>query len=88
MDLHQALEKRSAILEAAAHVFVAEGLSAPTAGIAKAAGVANGSLFIYFETKADLLIIGFLNNAGIMQMRPTKNAQGWDMCPCLRARSA
>jgi NAD(P)-dependent dehydrogenase (short-subunit alcohol dehydrogenase family) len=26
-----------------------------------------------------LPIAGFLNNAGIMQMRPTKNALGWDM---------
>ena len=47
-------EKRSAILEAATRVIVTQGLSAPTAGIAKEAGVANGSLFTYFETKADL----------------------------------
>ncbi len=47
-------EKRSAILEAATRVIVAQGLSAPTAGIAKEAGVANGSLFTYFETKKDL----------------------------------
>ena len=26
-----------------------------------------------------LPVAGLLNNAGIMQMRPTKNAQGWDM---------
>jgi NAD(P)-dependent dehydrogenase (short-subunit alcohol dehydrogenase family) len=26
-----------------------------------------------------LPIVGLLNNAGIMQMRPTKNAHGWDM---------
>jgi AcrR family transcriptional regulator len=47
-------EKRSAILEAAARILVTEGLSAPTAGIAKEAGVANGSLFTYFETKTEL----------------------------------
>lgn len=47
-------EKRSAILEAATRVIVAQGLSAPTMGIAKEAGVANGSLFTYFETKSDL----------------------------------
>ena len=47
-------EKRSAILEAATRIIVAQGLSAPTAGIAKEAGVANGSLFTYFETKKDL----------------------------------
>jgi AcrR family transcriptional regulator len=47
-------EKRSAILEAATRVIVMQGLSAPTMGIAKEAGVANGSLFTYFETKTDL----------------------------------
>ena len=47
-------EKRTAILEAASRVIVSQGLSAPTAGIAKEAGVANGSLFTYFETKTDL----------------------------------
>jgi AcrR family transcriptional regulator len=47
-------EKRSAILEAATRAIVTQGLSAPTMGIAKEAGVANGSLFTYFETKADL----------------------------------
>ena len=48
-------EKRSAILEAATRIIVTQGLSAPTAGIAKEAGIANGSLFTYFETKAELL---------------------------------
>lgn len=47
-------EKKCAILEAATRVIVTQGLSAPTAGIAKEAGVANGSLFTYFETKKDL----------------------------------
>jgi len=47
-------EKRSAILEAATNIIVMQGLSAPTAGIAKEAGVANGSLFTYFETKTEL----------------------------------
>ena len=47
-------EKRSAILEAATRIIVTQGLSAATAGIAKKAGVANGSLFTYFETKTDL----------------------------------
>jgi AcrR family transcriptional regulator len=44
-------EKRSAILAAATRVIVKQGLSAPTMAIAKEAGVANGSLFTYFETK-------------------------------------
>ena len=47
-------EKRKALLEAATRTIVTQGLSAPTAGIAKEAGVANGSLFTYFETKSDL----------------------------------
>ena len=47
-------DKRSAILASATRVIVTQGLSAPTMGIAKEAGVANGSLFTYFATKADL----------------------------------
>jgi AcrR family transcriptional regulator len=47
-------DKRSAIVAAAIRVIVKEGLSAPTATIAREAGIANGSLFTYFETKADL----------------------------------
>jgi AcrR family transcriptional regulator len=47
-------DKRDALLAAATRVIAAQGLSAPTAIIAREAGVANGSLFTYFETKADL----------------------------------
>jgi AcrR family transcriptional regulator len=47
-------EKRSAILAAAVQVIAVQGLSAPTAAIAKEAGVSNGALFTYFETKVDL----------------------------------
>ncbi|MGH3247613.1 MAG: TetR/AcrR family transcriptional regulator [Trebonia sp.] len=47
-------DKRDALLAAATRVIVAQGLSAPTAVIAREAGVSNGSLFTYFETKADL----------------------------------
>ena len=48
-------ERRDAILTAATRVIAGYGLGAPTALIAKEAGVSNGSLFTYFETKADLL---------------------------------
>jgi AcrR family transcriptional regulator len=48
-------DKRAAIIGAAARVIAAQGLGAPTATIAKEAGVSNGSLFTYFDTKADLL---------------------------------
>lgn len=47
-------DKRSAIISAATRVISSQGLSASTAMIAKEAGVSNGSLFTYFETKADL----------------------------------
>jgi AcrR family transcriptional regulator len=48
-------DKRSAIISAAVKAIAVEGLAASTASIAKEAGVSNGSLFTYFETKADLL---------------------------------
>jgi AcrR family transcriptional regulator len=48
-------DKRNAILAAATRVIATQGLGAPTAVIAKEAGVSNGSLFVYFETKAELL---------------------------------
>lgn len=48
-------DRRNAILETAAKVIAVQGLSAPTALIAKEAGVATGSLFTYFPTKRDLL---------------------------------
>jgi AcrR family transcriptional regulator len=41
-------------MAAATRVIVTHGLSAPTAMIAQEAGVSNGSLFTYFETKADM----------------------------------
>jgi AcrR family transcriptional regulator len=48
-------DRRNAILSAAAQVIAVQGLGAPTAVIAKEAGVSNGSLFVYFDTKATLL---------------------------------
>jgi len=48
-------DRRNAILSAATRVIAAEGLGAATAAIAKDAGVSNGSLFVYFGTKAVLL---------------------------------
>lgn len=54
MPRPRSAEKRSAILEAATRIIVTQGLSAPTATIAREAGISNGSLFTYFETKAVL----------------------------------
>jgi AcrR family transcriptional regulator len=48
-------EKRDAILSAATDAVAALGIGAATAKIAKAAGVAEGTLFTYFPTKDDLL---------------------------------
>lgn len=66
-------EKRSAILEAATRVIVLQGLSAPTAGIAKEAGVANGSLFTYFETKTELFNQLYLDLKAEMAAATLKN---------------
>ncbi|WP_353647433.1 TetR/AcrR family transcriptional regulator [Nakamurella sp. A5-74] len=48
-------DRRNAILGAASRVVATEGLGASTSGIAREAGVSNGSLFVYFETKSVLL---------------------------------
>jgi AcrR family transcriptional regulator len=55
MSRHRSEEKRDAVLAAAIRVFATQGLGAPTALIAKEAGVSNGSLFTYFPTKIELL---------------------------------
>ena len=51
----RSLDKERAILSAAIRTIAAQGPGAATALVAKEAGVSNGSLFTYFETKADLL---------------------------------
>ena len=48
-------DKRNALLAAATQVFADDGINAPTARIAKAAGVAEGTLFTYFSNKDELL---------------------------------
>jgi AcrR family transcriptional regulator len=49
-------DKRNAILDAATCLFAERGLTAaPTSEISKLAGVAEGTLFTYFETKDDLI---------------------------------
>lgn len=47
-------DKRAAIIAAATRAIARQGLGVATAAIAKEAGVSNGSLFTYFDTKADL----------------------------------
>jgi AcrR family transcriptional regulator len=48
-------DKRTAILDAATEVVAVHGVAAPTAKVAKGAGVAEGTLFTYFATKDVLL---------------------------------
>jgi AcrR family transcriptional regulator len=48
-------DKHAAILEAATEAVAVLGVSAPTAKIAKGAGVAEGTLFTYFANKDELL---------------------------------
>jgi AcrR family transcriptional regulator len=48
-------DKRNAILLAATQVFAERGLGTATSAISTVAGVAEGTLFIYFKTKDDLL---------------------------------
>ena len=55
MALPRSEDKRTAILEAATAAVAVLGVSAPTAKIAKGAGVAEGTLFTYFANKDELL---------------------------------
>jgi AcrR family transcriptional regulator len=48
-------EKRNKLLSVAAQVFANNGLSASTASITNAAGMAEGTLFVYFKGKDDLI---------------------------------
>jgi AcrR family transcriptional regulator len=53
-------QKRNAIVEAAIATVAQEGTAASTSLVARRAGVAHGSVFHYFETKADLLNAAYL----------------------------
>src|SRR5436190_7010510 len=57
-------DKKDAILASAAEQVAALGTSAPTAKIAKSAGVAEGTLFTYFPDKDALLAALFLEIEG------------------------
>lgn len=57
-------DKRDAILASAAELVAVLGTSAPTAKIAKGAGVAEGTLFTYFSDKDALLAALFLDIEG------------------------
>ncbi len=72
-------EKREAILLAAAELVAIQGISAPTLKIARAAGVAEGTLFTYFSSKDALLNALYLTIKSslahaILSDYPTKTA--------------
>lgn len=54
-------DRRNAIMAAAAELIAELGLGASTAEIARRAGVPHGSIFTYFDTKADLLNAVYLD---------------------------
>jgi AcrR family transcriptional regulator len=54
-------DRRNAILTAATELIAEQGLGAPTAAIAKRAGVPHGSIFTYFTTKTDLLNVLYVD---------------------------
>lgn len=55
--ISQSADKKQEILAAALRLFAANGFhGTPTSKIAKEAGVANGTLFHYFNTKEDLIV--------------------------------
>src|SRR5436190_4741528 len=56
MGAQKVADKQKAIVEAAVMVFSSRGFwNTPTSLISKTAGVADGTLFNYFETKDDLI---------------------------------
>jgi AcrR family transcriptional regulator len=65
-------DRRNAILSAAVRLIAREGLSVATAAIAKEASISNGSLFTYFETKAELLNELYLELKSEMAMAALK----------------
>jgi AcrR family transcriptional regulator len=66
-------DKRNAILAAATDIIAEQGLSAATAKIARAAGVADGSLFTYFPDKDDLLNQLYIELKADMRERMTSS---------------
>jgi AcrR family transcriptional regulator len=66
-------DKRNAILAAATGIIAEQGLSAATAKIARAAGVADGSLFTYFPDKDNLLNQLYLELKADMRKRMTSS---------------
>ena len=64
------LEKRQHILMCARQVFASQGYEATKIQhILKAAGISNGALFVYFQSKKDLLLTIIDENLGMFYQR-------------------
>jgi AcrR family transcriptional regulator len=50
------VEKRARLMAAARQLFQTDGLAATTSAIAQAAGVGEGTLYLYFASKEDLMV--------------------------------
>jgi TetR/AcrR family fatty acid metabolism transcriptional regulator len=80
-------DKERAILDAAIHVFAGQGYhGAQMARIAREAGVANGTVYLYFENKKALLVSLFRTRLGaLIERRLADDARAGDPIARLRA---
>ena len=76
-------DKRDIILKAAGQLFADEGLNAPTVRIAKAAGVAEGSIFTYFASKDELINELYLELKGELRAAVVLPPDTTDLRECL-----
>jgi TetR/AcrR family fatty acid metabolism transcriptional regulator len=74
-------DKRALITDAAIAVFAEKGYrSARVADVAKVAGVADGTIYLYFKNKEDLLLSIFEEKMGMFLVALRKDLEGVD-CP-------
>jgi TetR/AcrR family fatty acid metabolism transcriptional regulator len=75
-------DKRERILDAAERVFARHGFfSARVAEIARDAGVADGTIYLYFKSKDDLLISLFESRMELVTSRLSRAIAGADSAP-------
>jgi TetR/AcrR family fatty acid metabolism transcriptional regulator len=75
------LDKRVFIIDAVIVVFVEKGYrSVRVADVAKVAGVADGTIYLYFKNKEDLLLSIFEEKMGMFLVALRKDLEGVD-CP-------
>jgi TetR/AcrR family fatty acid metabolism transcriptional regulator len=75
-------DKRERILNSAMKVFASKGFyGAKVSDIAEAAGVADGTIYLYFKSKDDLLISLFEEQMARVQVELTRAMDGADRAP-------